>query len=418
MNRKIVLTLISCILMGCSNEQTTYPYPVIDIINSIGNYQKVYCSDYFDSIELIPLETNDSCLLEIVPLPKILLKDSFIFMKTGINGVYAFDLSGNFRNQIGRRGQGVGEYNMSIPFINKKRPVIYLEDSHQILEYDYKGNFIRSFKMPMIEEEKTFTQYAHVSDNLFIAQMDYDGKSKYKYGLINDQGEVIKYFPGHIFFNRQGRFTGLYDSSLPPFYIDQVLYVKDYVNDTIYSIIDSHIQPAYVFDFGKYSYPKEYLETFDLFMTLPGYCFIPGLFGITGTPDFLFYEIIISELFSRPKSKPGYNPFTNGLLPTDMSVFGLYDIKKQTNILLDTDSYHQKGMVNDLNGGLPFIPRYYAGNGLIADVWNAEDMLEMLTEEYFASQTIKDQQAHQKLKEILKNLKEDDNPVVVIAKVK
>lgn len=45
-------------------------------------------------------------------------------------------------------------------------------------------------------------------------------------------------------------------------------------------------------------------------------------------------------------------------------------------------------------------------------------MKEMLTEEYFSTQTIKDKEAHQKLRELLKNLKEDDNPVVVIAKLK
>jgi PHD/YefM family antitoxin component YafN of YafNO toxin-antitoxin module len=42
----------------------------------------------------------------------------------------------------------------------------------------------------------------------------------------------------------------------------------------------------------------------------------------------------------------------------------------------------------------------------------------MLTEEYFASRTIKDPQAHQKLRELLNNLDEDDNPVIVIGKLK
>jgi len=84
-------------------------------------------------------------------------------------------------------------------------------------------------------------------------------------------------------------------------------------------------------------------------------------------------------------------------------------------------------MINDLNGGLPFFPRYYAGKDVVGahlcvrpyiDVWNVEDMKGMLTEEYFAKQTIKDPQAHQKLKEVLKNLRDDDNPVVVVAKLK
>jgi len=76
------------------------------------------------------------------------------------------------------------------------------------------------------------------------------------------------------------------------------------------------------------------------------------------------------------------------------------------------------GIINDINGGLPFIPRYYAGNGVVVDVWNAENMKEMLTDEYFASQTIKNQESYQNLKSLLKNLKDDDNPVVVVAKLK
>ena len=86
--------------------------------------------------------------------------------------------------------------------------------------------------------------------------------------------------------------------------------------------------------------------------------------------------------------------------------------------IFDTDQHLQAGIINDINGGLPFIPRYYAGNNIVVDVWNAEDMKEMLTDEYFESQIIKDQQALQKLKEVMKNLKEDDNPVVVVAKLK
>ena len=41
-------------------------------------------------------------------------------------------------------------------------------------------------------------------------------------------------------------------------------------------------------------------------------------------------------------------------------VFGIYNIEKNKNILLDTDDELQRGIINDINGGLPFFPRYYA----------------------------------------------------------
>ena len=45
-------------------------------------------------------------------------------------------------------------------------------------------------------------------------------------------------------------------------------------------------------------------------------------------------------------------------------------------------------------------------------------MKEILTEKYFASIEIKDPQAHQKLRDLLKTLDWEDNPVVVVAKLK
>ena len=176
------------------------------------------------------------------------------------------------------------------------------------------------------------------------------------------------------------------------------------------------MQPAYVFGLGKYSYPIEYFETLNHQQPFPLEAFI--IQRLVGMPKFFFYQFRFPNSFSKPKSRQVYNPVLNGYGATDAIVYGLYDIEQQTNILLDTDSYLQKGFINDINGGLSFVPRYYAGDGIVVDVWNAEDMKEILTDEYFASQKIKDSQAYQKLKEILQNLKEDDNPVVVMARLK
>ena len=50
------------------------------------------------------------------------------------------------------------------------------------------------------------------------------------------------------------------DGALPPSRIDNKLYLKDYINDTLYILEDSKLQPAYIFEFGNYSYPIEHLE--------------------------------------------------------------------------------------------------------------------------------------------------------------
>jgi len=104
---------------------------------------------------------------------------------------------------------------------------------------------------------------------------------------------------------------------------------------------------------------------------------------------------------------------------TDSRLLGIYDIAGKTTRLLDTDPFSRmSGFINDLDGGLSFWPMYYTSDNELVGIWQPFEMKELLTEEYFTAHVIKKQQEHQKLKELLKNLQEDDNPVVVIAKLK
>lgn len=412
-----ILILLPFIIVSCSisDKKITEQYPVIDLVGSVKKYQMAYCSDYFSSIELIPLETKAECLLPVVPFPRIRCKDGFFFMSG--ESLYAFDSSGKFLNPIGKKGQGPGEYILpSNFFLNTDRPVVYVADLKKILEYDFDGNHIRSIDKPEFDNN-LLTNISYVGDDLFIGDVYNDGEIKYKYYLFNRDGEIINCFPNHIFFNKEKEVTGT--RALEAIRIDHQLYLKDYINDTLYVLNDSKLQPAYVFGLGKYSYPMEYLENFNMDNPFPlnSFRFGSGL-GIVGTPKFFFYKIIVPKSLPKPKAKLRNNSLLGELKPDESSVYGIYDIEKKKNILLDTDKHLQKGFVNDLNGGLPIIPRYYAGDNIVVDVWNAEDMKEILTEEYFASQEIKDPQAHQKLKEVLKNLREEDNPVVVVVKLK
>ena len=401
-------------LISCSNEKSLKTYPIIDVVNNLGNYQKVYCSDIFSSIELIPLETSEACLLDIVPYPTLLFKDGLIFM-SGNHRLYAFDRTGKFLNQIGERGQGPGEYQYtSDVFFDSDKLSIYIEDMHKIIEYDFTGKYIRSFPIPIIDGEP-LSICSYVGDNVFIGEIQYNGKNKYKYFLFNQYGDTIKCFPNHIFFDRVRPFASNFGVAKAPMRVNNLLFLKDNVNDTIYVLSDSTLQPAFVFGLGKYTFPKEYLENHEKFQLLQNAITFTTIMGM---PNYFFYRTVLPESFSGPKSKPVYNYITNQYSSSDRAVYGLYNIKKNTNILLDSDEYLQKGFINDINGGLSIIPRFYVGNNIVVDVWYPEEMKEMLTEEYFANQKIKDSHAHQKLKEILKNLKEDDNPVVVVAKLK
>jgi hypothetical protein len=101
-------------------------------------------------------------------------------------------------------------------------------------------------------------------------------------------------------------------------------------------------------------------------------------------------------------------------------IVGLYDIRRGKTELLDRDPISKRfGFVNDIDGGLSFWPQYYIeSENALVQVLEAYEMKGLLTEEYFAAHPAKDPAAHARLRELLKNLKEDDNPVIVVAKLK
>ena len=408
-------------LNGCSDKKSVISegkYPVIDISNSIGNYKKVYASDYFSSIELIPLEIKNNCSINMIEGSTVLVNDSLIFIISELStnhipllrDIFVFNRSGKFLNKIGGIGQGPGEFiGVHKVFLNHEKPTIFVDTYYDIYEYEYDGKFINSFHRP--NELSVLDVFTYLEKNIFIGAMKYSASNRCKYILFDGVGDIIECFPGRCFINSDIQGYSYWLSAIEPFRIDKQLYLKDCLNDTLYTFENSNFQPAYVFDFGKDAYPlgeinedgqKEIKYIVDANMRYI------GIKNIIGTQKYFFYSVLIPPILPKPNYIKEHNRI----------VHGVYDVNKNTNVLLDTDRYKKRGIINDLDGGLPIFPQYYAGNNEIVDVWQADDMLEILTDEYFTSKTIKDKQANQKLKDLLKNLQEDDNPIIVIAKIK
>jgi hypothetical protein len=421
------LIFIAACLIACSGGRAKQEseFPIIDIIGNMGNFQRVYMSELFSSIELIPLETREDCLLDMGTFHNSVVNDSIIIMR-GDNRrrLFAFDrTSGKFLNQIGGQGQGPREFIFpGCTFFNTDKPTVFVQNlfGRNILEYDFSGRYVLSFPQPKENGVELFS-FSHLGDNLFIGSMGYRGDNEYKYFVFDHNGDIVQRFPNHIFFNKQGRWASNATSTHNPVRVDNRLYFRSSLNDTLFVFENNTLQPAYVFDFGR-TLPIGYLETPRNLNNL-GTIHFPNLdfgFIFVATPTLFFYDVRIPNRLSgqRQRIRPIWIPMLGDYRTHSSEIFGIYDIAQNRNILLDTDQHLQQGIVNDINGGLSFIPRFYAGNGEVVGIWNPEDMLEILTEEYFATKTIRDPEAHQRLREVLRNLVEDDNPVVVIAKLR
>lgn len=97
------------------------------------------------SYQLIRLETKDQSIFG--KIDKVIIKDKFIFIfdETYAKAVLVFDINGKFLNQIGKMGNGPGEYaklsDIDISYENNQI-VLYDLNNRKLIFFDFNGKFI------------------------------------------------------------------------------------------------------------------------------------------------------------------------------------------------------------------------------------------------------------------------------------
>jgi len=205
-------------------------------------------------------------------------------------------------------------------------------------------------------------------------------------------------------------------------------------NDTLFCLNEQYeLIPQFVFNLGKCSYSNEKRANNNTLEGMKDVILITHfVIPMVAASKYIFFSADPTELtypVSLPKGRVRksafilrqgavrvgyYDPNNPCAIP-----LGIYDTVDKTTRLLDTDPFSRMaGLINDLDGGLSFWPFYCNSENELIDMYQASKMKEYLTEEYFASREIKNPQAHKKLRELLKTLNDDDNPVVVVSKLK
>lgn len=177
--KKIFLIVgILMLLVGCSGRSAdsneciivgtrTVPYDVEQLSSTLSHF------------DLIPLETNDSCLISDIDVIK--KRNNKYYIQSGRKYLHVFDENGKFLRKIGNIGEGEGEYPILSDF-DVDTEHIYLLALRKLYVYDLFGKFLKTINLKdnvrtirCIEGGfLTFINSAQGEDGLGV--MDKDGK--------------------------------------------------------------------------------------------------------------------------------------------------------------------------------------------------------------------------------------------------
>ena len=237
-------------------------------------------SDLIESVEYIPLETTDECL--IGDGVRYDFNDEYI-IAGDLHGeaVYLFNRKGKFIRAIGGKGPGPQEFTyIGKLWINSEDQNIMVSCG-KILHFNYKGDYLYTTSFPM--DDRECDRYFHgnflrVAESYLLRDSSY-----YVFNLFDTKGrlvkEAIRSVPIPLIADKAWRIALRIIPIARSYEYDNAIHVRETMNDTIYRIdgLNNFINfiPEYVFNLGKYRLTPEIQGNLPRFRELAPNCVVP-----------------------------------------------------------------------------------------------------------------------------------------------
>ena len=166
MKPTIFIAIIFCLLSCGQKKQITQTN--IDVLHcENGVKEPISDSPPYTVVKIVNLETNEDCL--ITAISQLEIKDSMIFVLDIMSKLFVFNIDGRFIAQIGRIGEGPGEYRVLNAFYLDDTSVVIIDGyKSALIKYDFKGKYLSSEKIPM-EFIRQSMQAVKMENTLFLA---------------------------------------------------------------------------------------------------------------------------------------------------------------------------------------------------------------------------------------------------------
>ena len=353
---------------------------------------QVVLSDIADDIKYIPLD--DSMLLG--RLSEILLGSNDIILNEANFGLLRYDLNGKLLNRIGSKGRGPNEYIYSMYFSrdNSTGNIYNLSDRNKTIKvFSEEGNLIRDFKLDVGAAQ--IGPIVYFNSKIFIqTKMEFD-INDFEWIVCDTLGQVLKTQKRHL-----PKFSANIDATgRPCIFNDRITYYNVWT-DTIYSI-DKDLQekPVLIVAQGEHRSPRGYVTADQILQK--------KYFGVTRLIETKRYFLF----------KYYYHGYTMTFVDKKTWTASTFQYEWDESI----GGHPISGMINDLDCGSWFLPdSYYSENGneYLIGIQYPYQILARADSKEFKDSNPKDPAKKVKFEELAASLKETDNPVIVMVKLK
>ena len=356
---------------------------VIDVEKALEEGATQYLSQFSSEIEYVRLETADEGLVATA-YPRAYVLEDYIY-SVAFRQILQFDRkTGKFIKELSHYGYDPEAYQATMPDLPPtKSNEIYVRTGNRIKALNSKGE-IKTVASGPTEVDRSF----EIEEGIFAGYvLNKSCDIKDQVVIFNRKGEIIKSFPNHqqcepnrtnsFSFNiGEGRF----------FTKSNDVFFKEDFNDTVFRVTKEKLLPTVIFDMGEHSPPYEKKEI----MEDDDYLSMYSVSNVDLNDDYVFFNL--SYQGQR------FNAY--------------HDIKENQTHLAYKRHEQTSSFQDDVNEFIPFSPQYINDqNELVYNV--AAEVIY----NWFQNNPDKIGSLPKHIQS-LQNIDPEDNPVVMIVKLK
>ena len=356
---------------------------------------KITLSEIANDIKYIPLDNS----FPIGITYTLRITKEHIYLSIKEVGIVQFDRNGKFIRKIGSRGKGPGEYRYGMSFtVDDLTGNVYVLDRGIVKVYSPSGIFLRDILLKEYAGGYGFSDLEIFNSLLFFPDYIPTGDSKYSWVFIDTLGHLVATKKNSV-----PPFQSGIETEGSTYKFENKLFYSNYFNDTIFSISSNLSNSgAYLFAQGDHRWPKERIDIesesiYRLFRHA----------GMFETNRFIVFVYAYLERYT----------------------YCLIDKKTKETILANKYeetpgrfTKYKPWLINDLDGGMPLSGNinYYSEHEeeFITTLINPFDLKTYVASAEFKSNISKYPEKKGYLEKLVNSLKETDNPVLMMIKLK